>query len=142
MAPGALPFNLATVAKETAMTEHKAESNGGRASDAVTGSMGKMKDQLSAVADQADDKFNGARHSAADKLQGAARTVRRGGDAVAGAAHGAAEKLTSTASYLKGHDARRMARDLMEIVKKYPGRAVLLAGVLGFFVARAVRRRS
>ncbi len=123
------------------MTEQGSESNGGRSSDAVTGSTGKIRDQLSEVADQVDGKFNRVRQATADKLRDAAKTVRQGGDAVAGAADSTAEKLASSAAYLKAHDARRMVGDLIQVVKKYPGRSVLIASVLGFFVARAMRSR-
>jgi hypothetical protein len=58
---------------------------------------------------------------------------------VAGAAQSTAKKLASSADYLESHDAKRMMKDLIEVVKKHPGRSLLIAGVLGFFIARALR---
>jgi ElaB/YqjD/DUF883 family membrane-anchored ribosome-binding protein len=121
------------------MNQRNVEGNGSRAAEAAAGGLGKMKDQLSGAADAASGKFDNARQSAADKLHGAADTVRQGADAVASATHSAADRLASSADYLESHDARRMLSDLIEVVKKYPGRSIVIATVIGFMISRAFR---
>jgi len=123
------------------MSEHNpgSETHGNRASHSATSGIGKVKDQLSEAAGTAGAKLDGVRHSAADRLHDAANSVRHGGAAVAGAAQSTAKKLSSSADYLESHDAKRMMKDLIEVVKKHPGRSLLIAGVLGFFIARALR---
>jgi hypothetical protein len=119
---------------------------GGRPSETATSGVDKMKEQMSAVAEKARDKIDSARQPIADKMHGAADTIREqagrmpGGDTVSGAARSAAEKLESSATYLESHDAQRMIQDLLSVVKKHPTQSLLLAGVVGFLVARAFRR--
>jgi ElaB/YqjD/DUF883 family membrane-anchored ribosome-binding protein len=123
------------------MSEHNpgAEANGNRASQAAASGIGKIKDQLAEVAGTAGAKLDSARQSAAGRLHDAAKTVRQGGEAVAGAAQSTAKKLAASADYLDSHDAKRMMKDLMEVVKKHPGRSILIAGVVGFLIARTLR---
>src|SRR5690348_9814744 len=78
------------------MTQRNVESNGSRLSEAAAGGVGKMKDQLSDVSKAAGDTLDSARQFAADKLHGAADTVRQGGEAVASATHSTAERLASS----------------------------------------------
>jgi ElaB/YqjD/DUF883 family membrane-anchored ribosome-binding protein len=117
----------------------------GRAAEAVTGGVGRAKQQASEIADQAANKVNSARRPIADKLHGAASAVRdqadsmAAGEGVVGVAQSAADKLESSAAYIESHDARQMVNDLMAIVKKHPTQSLLIAGAFGFLVARALR---
>jgi hypothetical protein len=113
-----------------------------KASNPVTQGTGNIKDQISDVADRASDRFDTARHTTANTLHSAARTLRTGGDAVAGAAESTARRLADSAEYLDSRDARRMLSDLVAVIRRNPGRSALIAGVLAFFVARALRSRD
>lgn len=97
-----------------------------------------MDEQIGSTAD-------GARGPVADKLHGAAESVRHqaerlpGGEQVAEAVQSAAGKLESSASYLQSHDSREMLQDLWAFIKRHPAQSLLLAGALGFFIARGLR---
>jgi uncharacterized protein YjbJ (UPF0337 family) len=120
-------------------------SNGSRISEATSSGVGKVKEQLGEAADRAKSRIDSARQPVADKLHGAADTIREqasrlpGGEKVAGVAQGAADTLESSAAYIESHDAQQMAQDLLAIVKRHPAQALIFAGALGFLVARALR---
>ena len=86
------------------------------------------------------------RVAAADKLAGAASTVRQHADDVPGGprvqefAHAAADRLSSTADYLRSSDATRMRSDVEAVVKNNPGPALLVAAMFGFLLGRALTR--
>lgn len=60
---------------------------------------------------------------------------------VARAAHTTADALQSTADYFRYQDLRGAARDLRQLVKRHPGATLLVAGALGFLLARGLSRR-
>jgi hypothetical protein len=76
-------------------------------------------------------------HSSGDQLSGAAHTAA---DQISGVAHGTADKLQAAADYIRETDLKGMGEDLKDIVKRYPGPALAAAAVLGFIVARGLRR--
>jgi len=76
-------------------------------------------------------------HSGGDQLSGVAQTAA---DQISGVAHRTADKLQAAAEYIRETDLKGMGEDLKGIVKRYPGPALAAAAVLGFIVARAVRR--
>jgi hypothetical protein len=53
-----------------------------------------------------------------------------------------ADTFRSTTDYVRNHDVKAMGRDVENLVKRYPGQALLASAVLGFFVARAMRSRA
>ena len=55
-------------------------------------------------------------------------------------ASAAAERLSTTADYMRTHDAKRMVADVETVVKNNPGPALLAAAVFGFVVGRALTR--
>ena len=55
---------------------------------------------------------------------------------VASAAHTTADALQSTADYFRYQDFQGVARDLRQLVKRHPGATLLVAGALGFLLAR------
>jgi ElaB/YqjD/DUF883 family membrane-anchored ribosome-binding protein len=115
------------------------ETYGNAASGPAVGSSGKLKTQLGEAAETAKDKVDSVREPVADKLRGAADTLRQKGERIPGGAAvaGAAE---ASASYIESHNAQQMVEDVMTIVKKNPAQSLLVAGVLGFLIARAFRR--
>ena len=76
-------------------------------------------------------------HSGAGQLSGATRTAA---DQLSGVAHGTADKLQAAADYIRATDLRAMGEDVKGLVKRYPGPALAAAAVLGFVVARSLRR--
>lgn len=76
-------------------------------------------------------------HSGGDQLSGAAHTAA---DQISSVAHGTADKLEAAADYIRKTDLKGMGEDLKDIVKRYPGPALAAAAVLGFIVARSLRR--
>jgi len=87
-----------------------------------------------------------ARPAIADRLGTVASTIEDraenipGGQRVKEFAQAAADGLSSTADYVRSHDARRMVSDVEAVVRNNPGPALLVAAVLGFIVGRAVVR--
>ena len=76
-------------------------------------------------------------HSGGEQLSGAARAAAH---EISGVAHDAADKLHAAADYIHETDLKRIGEDLKDIVKRYPGPALAVAAVLGFLVARGLRR--
>jgi hypothetical protein len=89
-------------------------------------------------------KMDSTREAIADRLRGAAGTIREqasaGSEAITDRAESAADKLDASASYIESFDARRMMQDLFSVTKKYPAQSLLVAGLLGFLVARILPR--
>jgi len=89
-------------------------------------------------------RMDSTREAIADRLRGAAGTIREqasaGSEALTERAESAADKLDASASYIESFDARRMMQDLLSVIKKYPTQSVLVAGLVGFLVARTLRR--
>ena len=56
------------------------------------------------------------------------------------AAHKTAAALHGTAQYIRSHDSRSMAKDLTEVVRKYPGRVLVAGAALGFLFGYFSRR--
>jgi ElaB/YqjD/DUF883 family membrane-anchored ribosome-binding protein len=116
-----------------------------------TGTAARMKEQISDTAAdvkekvtefgrKAADKIDGSRESAAGALDKTATSMHSGGDKLSGVAHSAADKLQATADYVRRTDLKGMVEDVQDIVKRYPGQALAAAAVLGFLVARGLRR--
>jgi hypothetical protein len=47
--------------------------------------------------------------------------------------------VSNTADYLRATDLDRMIEDLQCIVKRYPGRSLAAAAIVGFLIARGLR---
>jgi ElaB/YqjD/DUF883 family membrane-anchored ribosome-binding protein len=116
-----------------------------------TGTAARMKEQASETAvdvkekvtefgRKAANKIDGSRESAAGALDRTAESMHSGGDKLSDAAHSAADKVQATADYVRRTDLKGMAEDVQDIVKRYPGQALAAAAVLGFLVARGLRR--
>jgi len=95
--------------------------------------------------EQIGSTIDDARRPVADKLHDAAESVRQkaqrlpGGEKIADAVQGAAGKLESSANYLQSHDSREMLQDVWRFIKRHPAQALLVAGALGFLIARSLR---
>jgi ElaB/YqjD/DUF883 family membrane-anchored ribosome-binding protein len=101
---------------------------------------------MSDVAHTATKKVDEGRSMAADRLESAASTVHEraddlpGGQRVKEFANAAADRLSTTADYMRTHDAKRMMEDVETMVKNNPGPALLFAAAFGFMLGRALTR--
>jgi len=64
-----------------------------------------------------------------------------GGDRGRELADAAADRVNEAADYLRNTDAQRMKSDVESLVKSNPGPAMLVAGMVGFVIGRALIRR-
>jgi len=114
-----------------------------RAMETAGNGMGNVKAQIREAVDTAADRVDTARESIGDRLADAADTIREqanaGSEAMLGAAESAAGKLDASASYIKSRDVGEMMQDLWRVVKRHPTQSLLLAGLVGFLIARALR---
>jgi ElaB/YqjD/DUF883 family membrane-anchored ribosome-binding protein len=104
------------------------------------------KESMSDMTQTATDKVNEGREMTADRLENAASTVHERADQLPGGpkvkefAHAAADQLSTTADYLRSHDAARMRADVESLVKNNPGPALAVAAAFGFLLGRALSR--
>jgi len=104
------------------------------------------KQSIADVTSTAAGTVNDGREAAADGLASAASTVHDradqlpGGPKVKQLAHATADRLSSTADYLRSHDATRMRGDVERLVKDHPGPALAIAAAFGFLLGRALSR--
>jgi ElaB/YqjD/DUF883 family membrane-anchored ribosome-binding protein len=112
----------------------------------ATNRANEAKQSMSDMARTATGKVNEGRETAADQLDGAASTVHDRADQLPGGpkvkefAHAAADRLSTTADYMRSHDATRMMADVESLVKNNPGLALVVAAAFGFFIGRALSR--
>ncbi|HTT06675.1 MAG TPA: hypothetical protein VMF64_15455 [Steroidobacteraceae bacterium] len=117
-------------------------SNAARTAGAALSGASDIAEQAGEAARRAKGKFESARQPVADKLHGAADTVRSQADRISGAAQSAADRLEASADYIKSRDAKRMMQDLIVLIKQHPTKSLLIAGAVGFLVARAFRSKD
>jgi ElaB/YqjD/DUF883 family membrane-anchored ribosome-binding protein len=104
------------------------------------------RDSISDMARTATKKVDEGRSMAAERLEGVASAVQErvgelpGGQRVKELASAAADGLSTTADYVRTHDAKRMMADMETVVKNNPGPALLVAAVFGFVLGRALTR--
>jgi ElaB/YqjD/DUF883 family membrane-anchored ribosome-binding protein len=99
-----------------------------------------VKEKVTEFGRKTVDKIDGSRGSAAGALDKTATSMHSGGDKLSGVAHSAADKIQATADYVRRTDLKGMAEDVQDIVKRYPGQSLAAAAILGFLVARGLRR--
>jgi ElaB/YqjD/DUF883 family membrane-anchored ribosome-binding protein len=108
---------------------------------------GEAIDSMSDMTRTATRKVDEGRSLAADRLDGVASAVKErvgelpGGERVKEFASAAADRLSTTADYMRTHDAKRMVADAETVVKNNPGPALLVAAVFGFVVGWSLTRK-
>jgi ElaB/YqjD/DUF883 family membrane-anchored ribosome-binding protein len=112
------------------------DSTSAEASRASTTLKAKVQDVGTKAARGADR----ARVSAASGLDTLSSTLHKRGDNVASAAHHAADAMHSGAEYLRANDVETMMSDLMDVVRRNPGLALLGAAAVGLILGRALSR--
>jgi len=88
------------------------------------------------------DNIDAKRGPAAGTLDQTASMLHEQADRVAGAARVTADKLHATADYVRSQDLKAMARDVEDLVRRYPGPALAIAAAVGFVTARVLRTQS
>ena len=98
------------------------------------------KDAVVDFGRKAVDNLDAQRAPAAGTLDSTASVLNEQADRVAGAARATADKLHATADYVRNQDIKAMARDIEDLVRRYPGPALAFAAAVGFMTARALTR--
>jgi len=128
--------------KHTSPDSAQAEAFGREVADQVR----EARDATFDAAYAATKKVDEARPVVAERLETAASTIEEraervpGGQKVKEFAQAAADSLSTTADYVRSHDARRMITDVETVVRNNPGPALLIAAAVGFMLGRAVVR--
>jgi hypothetical protein len=117
------------LSEKAAEVKEKAADFGRRTVESIDGS----RETTAGALDQTAAKL----HSHVDQLSGAAH---KAADRISGVAHGTADKLQAAADYIRETDLKAMREDIKDVVKRYPGPSLVVAAVLGFLVARSLRR--
>jgi ElaB/YqjD/DUF883 family membrane-anchored ribosome-binding protein len=105
-----------------------------------------LKESMSDMARTASQTAEDGRKTAAERLGSAASAVRDRADQLPGGpkvqqfAHAAAERLSTTADYMRSHDAKHMLADVERVVKNNPGPSLVIAAAFGFVLGRALTR--
>ena len=111
--------------------------------DKVTDAAGKVKDKTEEFGRSVQHKIDEQRTTTADNLHSAASSIHEsaetGSQKVRELAHGAADTLDATAGYIRDHDVQAMLGDVENVVRRFPGRSLLIAAGVGFLLGRAMR---
>jgi ElaB/YqjD/DUF883 family membrane-anchored ribosome-binding protein len=105
-----------------------------------------LKNSAEAAAAQVGNRANDIKESVSERLGSAAAAVRDRADQLPGAqkvqqfAQVAAERLSTTADYMRSHDAKGMLADVERVVKNHPGPSLVIAAAFGFVIGRALTR--
>jgi ElaB/YqjD/DUF883 family membrane-anchored ribosome-binding protein len=98
------------------------------------------KESLNELGRKASDTLRSSRHTTANALDRTASTLHSGADQFSDYAHSAADRLQDTADYFRESDIESIFQDLRDVVRRYPGRSLAVAAVLGFLITRGLRR--
>jgi cation transport regulator ChaB len=88
------------------------------------------------------DRIDGSRESTAKALAWTATSLHSRTDKMSQLAHSAADGIQVGADYLRERDADRIMEDMRGLVKKYPGRSLAAAAILGLLIAWGLRRSN
>ena len=125
--------------------------NGGQDADTAAGEMAQRARNAAASMTNAAGNAAAAalaegRSTTADGLDTAASAIHEradnlpGGEAVRTFARATANRLSTSADYVRSHDARRMMADVETFVKSNPGPALVAAAAFGVLLGRALSR--
>jgi ElaB/YqjD/DUF883 family membrane-anchored ribosome-binding protein len=104
------------------------------------GRLASLKAKAQDVGARAAQRADQARVGAASGLDSMASQLHEKGERVASAAHSAADAVSHGAEYLRANDVQTMLSDLMDVVRRNPGPALVGAAALGFLLGRALSR--
>jgi ElaB/YqjD/DUF883 family membrane-anchored ribosome-binding protein len=103
---------------------------------------GQAKEAVADFGRKAVESIDARRAPAAVTLDRMASALHQQTDKVAGVAHATADKLQATADYVRKQDMKAMAKDVEDLVRRYPGPALAVAAAVGFMFARVMRPRD
>ena len=95
--------------------------------------------KAAAAIDQKRDSLARGIDSAASTLHANAGRLP-GGEKIGRAAHTTAAAMERAADYVRDQDVEAMLDDAQQAVKRHPGAVLLIAGAVGFLLARAFSR--
>jgi ElaB/YqjD/DUF883 family membrane-anchored ribosome-binding protein len=121
-------------------TETSGTGTAARMKEQISENAADVKEKVTNFGQKAADKIDDSRESAAGALDQTAASLHSGGDKLSGVVHSAADKIQATADYVRRTDLKGMAEDVQDLVKRYPGQSLAAAAILGFLVARGLRR--
>lgn len=98
------------------------------------------RDAIDEFARKAAGSLENSRESTAKALHQTATSRESGADQFSDFGHMAAEKLHATADYVRETDIESIGQDLQGVIKRYPVQSLAAAAVLGFLIARGLRR--
>jgi hypothetical protein len=120
--------------------EYPSSAQDPTASAEAAGAFTTLKSKAQDVGAKAAQRADQARVGAAAGLDTVASNLHDKGDRVASAAHHAADAVSSGADYLRANDVETMMSDLVDVIRRNPGPALLGAAALGFLLGRALSR--
>jgi ElaB/YqjD/DUF883 family membrane-anchored ribosome-binding protein len=95
---------------------------------------------MSDIARSAAQTFHAGRTAAADRLDGAADTLREKADRVSDLGNDVADRIGIAAKYVRKHRAKDILEDATEIVQEHPGKSLAAVLTVGFLLGRMFRR--
>jgi gas vesicle protein len=114
---------------------HDVSTGGGTAARMkreLTGEAQSVKESLNDLGPKTEDRMGGSRESTAKALAWTATSLHSQTDKMSQLAHSAADRIQVGADYLRERDVERIVEDVRAVVKKYPGRSLAAAAILGF----------
>jgi len=110
-----------------------------------------MKKNIADRTDEAKVSLNDLKRKAADKLEDSCQSTAKAlewtaanlhsrANQISDFTHSAADRLQDTAKYFRESDVEHMADDVQKVVRRYPGRSLVAAAILGFLIGRGLRR--
>jgi ElaB/YqjD/DUF883 family membrane-anchored ribosome-binding protein len=100
------------------------------------------KESLNDLGRKTADRIDDSREPTANALSWTATSLHSRTDKISQLAHSAADRIQVGADYLRERDVERIVEDVRGVVKKYPGRSLAVAAILGFLIARGFRRSN
>jgi vacuolar-type H+-ATPase subunit E/Vma4 len=131
--------NAADVARTVSNAGNAAAGTAARMKRDISDKAEDAKQSIRELGRNAAEKLDKSRSSAADALEWTASSLHTRADQVSDFTHSAADRLQNTADYVRETDFQLFKEDVQELVKRYPGRSLIVAAVLGFVVARGLR---
>jgi ElaB/YqjD/DUF883 family membrane-anchored ribosome-binding protein len=135
-----------TMPNQTRSTENSTRDDANTAAGDLTQRARKTAASMTATAGDAAAAIDQSRSAAADGLDTAASALQDraddlpGGETVRKVARATADRLSTSADYVRSHDAKRMMADVETFVKSNPGPALAVAAAFGFLLGRALSR--
>jgi hypothetical protein len=87
-------------------------------------------------------RIDGSKDATAKVLAWTATSLHSRTDKMSQLAHSTADRIQVGSDYLRERDVERIMEDVRGMVKKYPGRSLAAAVILGFLIACSLRQSN